>query len=312
MSNGDEVKAKLLVRVFNGARQPIDPGVNLLITLRDGFQNQVFRDYRKGPTIEFDLPFHNNLQDNYTVIVSAKGYRDAGFTPVKVSQTIQQVVDLMLIPKKIKFNFTGAAWATLQGSHPQLYALLSQGAASDAAAKARYNKLAQDDAAALAAILNITTALSQIHLPQGTPMDYLKEMIWDTSMKQDRFFAYADKSLIDQVRLAAAQGEFAPEAGAAIFHPGATLSYKQIQFGEANVQITFHEEDSCKIGDVDCIKVEPDIDYYKDLGAHALLEVVPNHISGGLTKPEQVYLLRWIAGQRAGLPAFDPLYTIEA
>src|SRR5437870_13685916 len=98
MSNDDEVKARLLIRVFNGARKPIDPSVNLLITLRDGFQNQVFRDYKKGSPIEFGVPFHNNLQDNYTVIVSAKGYRDAGFTPVKVSQTVQQVVDLMLIP----------------------------------------------------------------------------------------------------------------------------------------------------------------------------------------------------------------------
>jgi hypothetical protein len=58
------------------------------------------------------------------------------------------------------------------------------------------------------------------------------------------------------------------------------------------------------------VKVEPDIDYYKDLGAHALLEVVPNKLSGGLTDPRQVYVLRWIAGRRAGVPEFDPLYTI--
>ena len=56
--------------------------------------------------------------------------------------------------------------------------------------------------------------------------------------------------------------------------------------------------------------VEPDIDYYKDLAAHALLEVVANGITGSLTDPRQVYVLRWIAGRHAGVPGFDPPYTI--
>ena len=29
-----------------------------------------------------------------------------------------------------------------------------------------------------------------------------------------------------------------------------------------------------------------------------------------LATPEVVYVLRWIAGTRAGVPEFDPLYTI--
>jgi hypothetical protein len=61
--------------------------------------------------------------------------------------------------------------------------------------------------------------------------------------------------------------------------------------------------------------MEPDIDYFKDIGAHALLEVVPNTVGklagqSGLTDPKQVYVLRWIAGRRAGVPEFNPLYTI--
>jgi hypothetical protein len=309
MSNNDGLTASLRVRVFDGARQPIDSGVKLLITIRDGFQNEIFRGYKNGPEVVFDVPFNNNLQDQYTVIISAKGYKDAGFTPVKVDRSIQQVVDLMLISKKWKLDFSGADWQTIKTRRPELYSLLSVGAANEAAAEKRYNNLIKDQPSTVAALLNITTAMAQIHLPQGTPMDYLKTLIWE-EMKQDRFFAYADKALIEQVRLASTHGEFAPEPGAAIFHPGATLSYKQVTFGEANVQLTFHEQDSLQIDNIDCVKIEPDIDYFKDLGAHALLEVVPNHITGGLTKPEQVYLLRWTAGQRAGLPQFDPLYTI--
>ena len=81
-----------------------------------------------------------------------------------------------------------------------------------------------------------------------------------------------------------------------MFHSGATRSWKQIQFGEANVQLTFHENNKQVINGVNCVMVEPDIDYYKDLGAHALLEVVANKLTGSLTDPRQVYVLRWIAG----------------
>lgn len=55
--------------------------------------------------------------------------------------------------------------------------------------------------------------------------------------------------------------------------------------------------------------VECDIDYYRDPGAHLLLEVAVNAF-GGITDPRAVYVLRWIAGRRAGTPEFDPLYTI--
>jgi hypothetical protein len=152
--------------------------------------------------------------------------------------------------------------------------------------------------------------MSQIQLPDGTPLDYIKELIWDNTMAQDRFFAWADPKLVDQVVQAAHQGAFAPEPGTAIFHTGATSSYKQVQFGEANVQLTFHENDHPATGNTEWIKVEPDIDYYKDLLAHALLEVAANQLTHTLTDPRQVYVLRWIAGRRANIPNFSPPYGI--
>jgi hypothetical protein len=53
------------------------------------------------------------------------------------------------------------------------------------------------------------------------------------------------------------------------------------------------------------VKIEPDPDYYKDLGAHFLLEVVANAVSHTLNDPKQVYMLRWIAGLHAGMPVAD-------
>ena len=58
--------------------------------------------------------------------------------------------------------------------------------------------------------------------------------------------------------------------------------------------------------------VEPDIDYYQDLGGHALLEVLVNNVTGGLTDPRTLYSLRFIPGRRAGVPEFNPPNTIEA
>lgn len=184
-------------------------------------------------------------------------------------------------------------------------------------AQARYENLMEKDPATLACLWNLMTAMRDIDLPSGTPLTYLKQLIWvdmpDRNIfapKQDRFYAYADKALVNQVQLAAQQNEFAPELDPAAFHKGATSSYKQVQFGEANVQLTFHEGDTQIIDGTECIVVEPDIDYYKDLAAHALLEVIANALSGSLTDPKNVYVLRWIAGRRAGVPEFNPPYTI--
>jgi hypothetical protein len=66
------------------------------------------------------------------------------------------------------------------------------------------------------------------------------------------------------------------------------------------------------IDGVDCVMVEPDIDYYKDLGAHAIFEVISNALTHSLTDPAQVYVLRWIAGRTAGIPEFAPMYTITS
>jgi len=75
----------------------------------------------------------------------------------------------------------------------------------------------------------------------------LKRIIWDNSgdfaMRPDRFFAWADPALIDQIELAKHQRPKTFENATGILHPGATRSYKQVQFGEANVQLTFHEND---------------------------------------------------------------------
>lgn len=304
----DIVTSPLMVNVYDGTRKLLAPGINILFRLIDGNQQERLNQEYPKPSLYATLPFFDNFGDNYTVIVWADGYQQAGFTPVKLSPKLSTGLDLMLIPKDPGFNFALASWDSIKTEMP----FLGNGV-DDAAGRQRYQDLMEDKPKSMAALLNITTAMGQIFLPgSGTPLNFLKQIIWDASLAQDRFFAYCDVKLIDLVRTAAAQGEFAPETDSAFFHPGATASWKQVQFGEANVQLTFHEGEKETIGGVDCMVIEPDMDYYKDLAAHALLEVIPNAITGGLTNPEMIYVLRWIAGRRAGIPEFDPPYTIVA
>jgi hypothetical protein len=298
----------IALRLFDGTRRPLPQDLQVLVTLRDGNQKTVYREFSRGPSLVFaGLPFWNNFVDSYTVVASAGGYEQAGYTPVKVSPTAPQHVALMLLKKDAGYNFSGATWDQIEAMRPTLARLLAAGAADP---RTRYHELIEGKAAVTACLLNLTTVMAQTHLPEGTALDYLRELIWDETMEQDRFFGWTDRALVEQVRIAAQQGAFEPEPGAAIFHPGATCSFKQVQFGEANLQLSFHEDDRRLIDGVECVKVEPDIDYYRDPLAHALLEVAVHRVTGSVTDPRQVYVLRWMAGRRAALPEFDPLYTI--
>lgn len=299
--------SKLQVRIFDGSRQLFSAAAKFLVTITDGNKTQHIRNYYEANDMNFDLPFFDNFGDDYTVVVWAEGYKQAGFVPVTLSDKYLRTLDIMLISDTPGFSFVDAKWDIVNARYPFLGSDVD-----NATGAARYGNFLDQTPKSLACLLNLGEAMSQIPLSQGTPLDYIKQLRWDApyAPAQDRFFAWSDVRLIDQVKIAAAAKEFAIEKNPGLFHPGATSSWKQIQFGEANVQLTFHENEQLVIGGVDCVMVEPDIDYYQDLGAHALLEVVANALTHSLTDPIQVYVLRWIAGQTAGVPEFAPLYTV--
>ena len=301
--------SKLELRIFDGSRQPFTAPAKFLVTITDGNQKQLFRDYIETSDTPFDLPFYDNFGDDYSVLVYADGYRQAGFMPVVLSDHFNKILDIMLIVDDPGFSFVNARWDAVNAAFP----FVGHGV-DNATGAARYDQLLEQKAKSVACLLNLGEAMKQIHLPQGTPLDYIKQLRWDDpwSPAQDRFFAWCDPALINQVKIAADEGLFAVELNPGTFHNGATSSWKQIQFGEANVQLTFHENDHQVIDGLDCIMVEPDIDYYKDLGAHALFEVIPNALTHSLTEPAEVYVLRWIAGRQAGIPEFAPMYTLTS
>jgi len=303
--------ARILINLYDGTRQLLPANTEVLLRIRDGDQQEVFSQFRNGPTHFIDVPFNDNLRDNYTVLASASGYVDAGYFPVKVSPKIVRPVFLMLLPRNGEFSFHDSTWQRLRETAPRLVELFSQGAPDNDKAEARYEDCMEGRPASLACLLSIVTVMRDLHLPMGVVLDYMRGIIWDERLQQDRFYAYADPELLNQTRLAFLQGAFAQEPGPGLLHPGATCSYKQIQFGEANLQLTFHENDPSPAG-ASWMTIEPDIDLYKDLGGHALLEVLPGFFPGGLTDPKRVYVLRWIAGHQANVAEFNPPYTIRA
>ena len=312
--------SKLHLRIYDGSRQLFAAPAQFLVTITDGNQTQQFRDYLSGNETEFDLPFFDNFGDNYSVVVWADGYQQAGFTPVKLSDATDTTLDVMLISKNPGFDFANATWDAVSAAYPFLAGDIDLSVPGAAAkAKQRYQDFLDQQEKPLACFLNICEAMSQIFFSPGTPaqctpLSYLKQFHWKVNDQdplapaQDRFYVWCDPKLMDQIKTRPKM--FAPELNPGVFHPDATASWKQIQFGEANVQFTFHGNTVQQIGGMNCVILEPDIDYYKDLGAHALLEVIPNALTHSLTDPAQVYVLRWMAGRRSGLPDFNPIYAI--
>ncbi len=300
----------LIVRIFDGTGELFPVGTQVLFTITDGNQKQLFRDYGKAGQMEFHLPFYDNFGDNYSVIAFVEGYKQAGYFPVKLSPAAPVTVDLMLIPNDPVFNFAGFTW---DAAKLKLPFLAPQPGENDADAQERFSNLMETNGSkSLASMLNLVTAMEEISLGGRSPVEFIRQVRWDfKAPAQDRFFAYCDAGLIDAVRAAAAKGDFDVEPGCGLMHPGATLSWKQNAFNEANVQLTFHTEATDTVPGKGWVTVEPDIDYYKDLGAHAILEVCRNKLTGSLTEPSEVFVLRWIEQRKLGLRDFQPGYTLR-
>ena len=86
----------------------------------------------------------------------------------------------------------------------------------------------EDNPEQLAAFLNFAEAMDDIRFRVGTGFDYLKRPASNRDGEQflvDRFFAYADTALVEQVEFAVEQGTF--ETANSSLHPGATRSFNQ-------------------------------------------------------------------------------------
>ncbi|MBI4907579.1 MAG: hypothetical protein HY820_28395 [Acidobacteria bacterium] len=327
--------ANIVINAYDGSRRLFPSTIKWTVKASDG------RPLAARKTTEFRMktgssvvtvPFFDNFGDRYTVLASGiKGYDDSAWYPVDVSDKKPVTLDLLFLPKNGTLQFANATWSKLRTARPALADMIVRGCESATAAEEKYGQVIESRPESLACFLNVMTAVADIRLPSGkSPADYYWNSAWpqgdpkdaawarslDSVMTQDRFFCYVQETILDDVRAAAGHGfskESNPEAWG---HIGATESYKQNQFDVANVQLTFHGRDTTTFADangvpVKCVKIEPDIDYYRDTAAHALLEVIPHWLTKGKTDPVTACALRWMAAKREGVADFDPLFTIE-
>jgi len=165
----------ILFNLVDGTRQPLPGNVQWSAQIFDGrapseWQKTSLEGTGSAELIK-GLTFFDNLFDNYTVIVSAKGYQGAAWKPVNISPAKPAPVDLMLVPEGGHLNFSGASWQALNSVRPRFGQIISAGIAD---AGTRYgNLMEQSEGLVLACLLNLLTAMSQITLASGkSPLDY--------------------------------------------------------------------------------------------------------------------------------------------
>jgi len=154
----DSTAAIITLRLFDGTRNTLPGGSELLVRISDGAQHQIVNRFFKKSSLEFKVPFVDNFTYNYTVLATAVGYRDAGFFPVVVFPTLSASVDLMLVPKKANYRFLG--WNDLKTRCSRISDFLCCGGLGDG--QRNYEKLLREKPAALASLLNLTAAMSAI------------------------------------------------------------------------------------------------------------------------------------------------------
>ena len=309
--------------IVDGRRKPLSTVTQVLVRLLNGAQ-QINPKWATGGDITISgIPFTDAGNDAYNVFAHISGYNDA-VTPNRVPLLRNSTVEvaLLAIPDNGRFHFP--PWEQFKQRDPRILRLVTNGAPGDPAR--RYSDTIEASPMQLGALLNLATAIRDIPLDDGTsPLDkYYWEVIWDL-LAPDRFWAWVDARLADRIQTLATLHAFAPEPSPGGWHPAipgrvdsATRSWKQTRFDVTNVQLTFHETTRRTLSDpdgnsVECVVVEPDIDLYKDLLSHGLVEVIPNALTDGKTDPRTVYALRWMATrQEHGVPEFDPPTTIEA
>ena len=121
-------KAQIRLKIFDGARLPFTERQSVLLRVHNGQTTQSFtktlntKSLNEGEVL-LEVDFFDNFADNYTVLISADDYRDAGFFPVKVSPKSVRDLSLMLVPKDPSFAFD--PWDVVKADHPKVAQFLS-------------------------------------------------------------------------------------------------------------------------------------------------------------------------------------------
>ena len=285
----------LSVHLYDGARRLFSAPGDRLITIRNGRAKTLRSGFFSGSIVRFsELPFDDGPDNTFQIIVSAKDHQQAGAFQ-RVSHGRNHDVHLMLVPKRPTVDFDYPTLSRLQGADPVLAAKLK----ADNLPQAYEQLLARESGLPLLCLYNGIEALRSLQSELETDLLQHIQRIevaprptgpaTRRGIYRDRFFAHVTPALRHALTSESAHSLLKPVT----FDRDDNL--KEIRYHEANLELTFHE------GNI----LEVDLDYYRDLGAHFFLEVVPNKLGSALgrpdaaTDPRTAYALRWMASRNA-------------
>src|SRR5262245_7524222 len=103
-------RASLPVQVYGTNRQLIQSSQGVLITLRDGYQKQLHREFHKSANVVFNVPYRNSLADKFTVMAWADGFMQSGRLGIPLERDTgdPRPVKLMLLQGACRYDFADA------------------------------------------------------------------------------------------------------------------------------------------------------------------------------------------------------------
>lgn len=268
------------VTIYSGNRQLWAGGKVRLIVL-DPFSNteKILVDHftRKGTATVLLKDVPADRGQNYSILASAKGHRDAGIYPVKARPSGVVHTAVMLIRNDPELDHGSFSYAYLKERSPEFYAAISQ-----TIDEQTFLGLEPEQ---IAGALNIEAKLRETKLTSIPAVSFVKKIERSEDIRQDRLYVEVAPDMPDQVRQEIRErGTFTELAEWAneLWHEGYPVSFKQrVPFG--SLQLSFAEKPVNGL-----LRADIDIDLFTDIGH--LGEVLRNKLTTQKTDPYTVYV----------------------
>jgi hypothetical protein len=320
----ERIQTTLTVVLYDGD-QHLFSNRNAEVTVVDEKSGESRTSLYHGGALSLTFADSGGEAQTCTISVHAPGFKSTETKHLRIENGGNTSISLMLVPRHAGLDMDQAHWQDLTREDPELMSRLLCNNQGPQDCSSTYEQILRQQPDNLAALINISVALQQIQIGGRSAFSYYQSIGLDHSLFRDRFFAYVDKALLQQLKAdsqnhhrdrPAGDAPFARLHGSWILHRHATISFKELDLDSANVQITFQEKDTRVINGIECVRVDTDIDYYKRF-AHGLLEVIPNLLMHKRTDPEKVYRLRWNATKKqqargSGISDFAPPIGLKA
>lgn len=288
---------KIVVTIFQGDRELWTDG-RVRLRVLDPFSNTE----KKLAEVDTNAGISSVILDgvptdrgqNYSLIATKKGFRDAAVYPVKPLPGAVIGTSLMMVRKNPQPDFSSVSFERVAEFSPNFVQALTDGQVTEAAFLALPPER-------IAGALNIEAKLRNTLL-DGTPgIELIRQIESAEGIQQDRIRAKVDQTMPKRVRAEIEQsGSFSevPAFANEVSHKGFPISFKQkVPFGSLQLSFARNPDND------GLLRADIDIDLFTDIGHFG--EVLRNIITQKETDPYTVYVQLFDQG-------IFPIYVLQA